>query len=75
MVCPFVATNATAAAAMVRLAGDVRPGQVVLDLGCGDGAVLVEAVRGMRGLAEGEEGREVVGVELDGVLANTARRR
>ena len=27
---------------MVRLAGGVRPGEVALDLGCGDGAVLLE---------------------------------
>ena len=48
----------------LRLAG-LRPGERLLDLGCGDGRVLLRAAE--------DFGAEVVGVELDPDLAATAR--
>jgi SAM-dependent methyltransferase len=50
----------------LRLAG-LRPGERLVDLGCGDGRVLVRAALGY--------GAEVGGVELDPGLAATARQR
>jgi SAM-dependent methyltransferase len=48
---PFIATPPEVVAAMVKLAG-VRPGDVVYDLGCGDGRIVVAAVKvpGVRGV-------------------------
>ena len=48
----------------LRLAG-LRPGERFLDLGCGDGRVLLRAGEAF--------GAEVIGVELDPGLAETAR--
>jgi SAM-dependent methyltransferase len=48
----------------LRLAG-LRPGERLLDLGCGDGRVLLRAAEAY--------GAQVSGVELDPVLAATAR--
>ncbi len=45
---------------------DLQPGQTMIDLGCGDGKVLVAAAR---------RGYRVVGVELNPVLALVARIR
>ncbi len=50
----------------LRLAG-LRPGERLLDLGCGDGRVLVRAAETF--------GADVRGVELDPALAETARQR
>lgn len=50
----------------LRLAG-LRPGERLLDLGCGDGRVLLRAAEAF--------GAEVSGVELDPGLAATARQR
>lgn len=41
---PYVTTPAPVVEAMVRLAG-VRPDDVVYDLGCGDGRLVISAVR------------------------------
>src|SRR5207302_5004295 len=50
----------------LRLAG-LRPGERLLDLGCGDGRVLLRAAEAY--------GATVIGVELDSGLAATARQR
>lgn len=64
-VVPFVTTPEPVAAGMLQLAS-VGPGDVVYDLGCGDGRLLLAAVagRGARGL----------GVELDPELVAASRR-
>ena len=48
---PYVSTPPEVVAAMVKLAG-VRSGDVVYDLGCGDGRIVIAAVkvRGVRGV-------------------------
>jgi SAM-dependent methyltransferase len=48
---PYVPTPPEVVAAMVKLAG-VRSGDVVYDLGCGDGRIVIAAVqvRGVRGV-------------------------
>jgi SAM-dependent methyltransferase len=60
---PYEPSSAEAVRAMVDLAG-VGPSDVVFDLGCGDGRVLVEAAR---------RGARAIGVEIDPRLAATAR--
>jgi SAM-dependent methyltransferase len=53
---PWVPTHRDIVDRMLRMAG-VKPGEVVYDLGCGDGRVLVVAAR--------RYGARAVGVELD----------
>jgi len=53
---PFVPTPITVVREMLTLA-DVKPGEKVYDLGCGDGRILVVAAQ--------EFGAEAVGVELN----------
>jgi SAM-dependent methyltransferase len=53
---PWVPTPRQLVRRMLSLAG-VRPGEVVYDLGCGDGRVLVTAARGF--------GAKAVGIEID----------
>ncbi len=62
---PFVATPHDVIGRMFRLAG-VGSGDVVYDLGCGDGRIVIEAARrfGARG----------VGVDIDPVRIDEARR-
>ena len=62
---PFVATPMNVVDAMLDLA-KVGPGDYVIDLGSGDGRIVIAAANkhGARGL----------GVELDGALVNDARR-
>jgi len=43
-----------------------RPGETLYDLGCGDGRVLIEAIRGYGCMA--------VGIEIDPMVADRARR-
>jgi SAM-dependent methyltransferase len=61
---PFVATRIEVVDEMLRLA-DVGPDDVVYDLGCGDGRIVLRAAatRGARGL----------GVDVDGLLVAGAR--
>ena len=61
---PFVSTPIEVVDEMLRLAG-VGPGDVVYDLGCGDGRIVIRAAqaRGARG----------VGVDVDGRLIAEAR--
>lgn len=62
---PFwAATSDTRIDEALALAG-LRPGERLLDLGCGDGRVLVRAAEGF--------GAKVTGVELDPQLAGVAR--
>jgi len=67
---PYVATPMSVVRRMLELA-DLKPGDVLYDLGCGDGRIVVEAARryGVRG----------VGVDLDprriGESRHLARRR
>lgn len=64
---PFWAgTSAERVDEALRLAG-LRPGEHLLDLGCGDGRVLLRAAAAF--------GAEVSGVEVDPGLAATARQR
>jgi ubiquinone/menaquinone biosynthesis C-methylase UbiE len=69
---PYVPTPPEVVAAMVRLAG-VRSGDVVYDLGCGDGRIVIAAVqvRGVRGVCvdidperihESRQNAQIVGV-------------
>jgi SAM-dependent methyltransferase len=53
---PWVPTSRALVHRMLAMA-EVRPGELVYDLGCGDGRVLVAAARGF--------GARAVGIELD----------
>jgi SAM-dependent methyltransferase len=53
---PYVPTTEEAVAAMLKLA-DIKPGEVVYDLGCGDGRIVIAAAKNFR--ARG------VGVDID----------
>jgi SAM-dependent methyltransferase len=61
---PYEPSSAAAIAAMIEL-GQPGPNDVVYDLGCGDGRVVIEAVR--------RSGARGVGVELDPKLVRLAR--
>ncbi|MFQ4137046.1 SAM-dependent methyltransferase [Nodosilinea sp. PGN35] len=60
----FIPTPADTTAAMVKLA-DLSPSDVVYDLGCGDGRLLI--------LAATEYGARGVGIDLDTVLLEQAQ--
>jgi SAM-dependent methyltransferase len=60
---PYVPTTPEAVEAMLRLAG-VKPSDVVYDLGCGDGRIVVAA---------GKMGARGVGVDIDPVRVKEAR--
>jgi SAM-dependent methyltransferase len=62
---PFVTTPPEAVAAMVEMAG-VRDGDVVYDLGCGDGRLVIAAA----GRAAGVRG---VGIDIDPARVDEAR--
>ncbi|WP_242342634.1 SAM-dependent methyltransferase [Anaeromyxobacter terrae] len=61
---PFVTTPLEVVDEMLRLAG-VGPGDVVYDLGCGDGRIVIRAAR--------DRGAHGVGVDVDGRLVAEAR--
>lgn len=63
-VAPYIPTPQSAVEAALALAG-VTSGDVVLDLGCGDGRVLITA---------GERGARGVGIELDPNLVAVCRK-
>ncbi len=66
---PYVSTPYPVVEAMLRLA-EVRPGDVVYDLGCGDGRIVIEAARSF--------GATGVGIDIDPRRieeANAAARR
>lgn len=63
---PYVPTPKAVARAMC-LVGDVTEGDRVLDLGCGDASILIEAVR--------RHGAIGIGVELNPLVAMLARWR
>ncbi len=63
---PFVATPPEVGQAMLRLA-NVRPDDVVYDLGSGDGRIIVAAAK--------DFGARAVGVEIDSDLNRDARDR
>ncbi len=63
---PYAETPAPVAREMLRLAG-ARPGELVVDLGCGDGSILI--------VAASEFGCRCVGYEIDPRLAELARER
>jgi hypothetical protein len=67
VICPFVASPRGVAAVMVQATG-LRSGETVLDLGCGDGELMIDVLRLLPRC-------RCVGYEIDGVLAATARRR
>lgn len=54
---PFVPTPEVVLRRMLQLAG-VRPGEVVYDLGCGDGRILISAARDFKAYAVGVEIRQ-----------------
>lgn len=60
----FVATPDPIVDRMLEL-GEVRPGDVVYDLGCGDGKILIAAAK--------RHGVRAVGVEIDPALVERAR--
>lgn len=59
---PYVPTLSPQVKAALKLA-DLRPGQTMLELGCGDGKVLIAAA---------EQGIRVIGYELNPLLAAVA---
>ncbi len=63
---PFWAATSDERIDQALALADLREGERFLDLGCGDGRVLVRAAR---------QGALVVGVELDAALAASARER
>ena len=63
---PYLATPTEVSRAMLRLA-EVKPDELVADLGCGDARILVLAVE--------EFGARGLGVELDGQVFALARLR
>jgi SAM-dependent methyltransferase len=63
---PFLGTPPALVAPLLDLAG-VGPDDVLVDLGCGDGRIALEAAR--------LTGCRAVGVERDAALVDTARRR
>lgn len=63
---PFVSSPPSIVDKMLDMA-DIRPGETVYDLGCGDGRVLITAAQRFR--AKG------VGVELSGSLARMAEQK
>lgn len=63
LLAPFDRTPPRVARAMLRLAG-LRRGERLLDVGCGDGSIVVEAAK---------LGAVAVGVDLDAALVGRAR--
>ena len=63
---PFWAPSHEASVATALELAAIRPGERLVDLGCGDGQVLLAAAR---------HGAEVAGVEADHALADEARER
>jgi SAM-dependent methyltransferase len=63
---PFFAPSRRRAIDRALTLAGLAPGERFMDLGCGDGRVLVAAAR---------RGAEVVGIEADGELVERARRR
>lgn len=61
---PFFAPSQEEAIAAALDLADIRPGERLADLGCGEGHVLVAAAR---------RGARVLGIECDASLAETAR--
>lgn len=64
--CPYHPTPRDKAREMLRAAG-LKKGDVLYDLGCGEGNILLVAAE--------EFGARCVGVEVDGELVETARKR
>ena len=62
---PFVVTPMPIVEAMLELAA-VKPGERLIDLGSGDGRIVLAAAR---------RGAEAIGVEIDAELVERARRR
>jgi len=62
-IAPFVATPLPVVKQMLALA-DVKPGEIIYDLGCGDGRVVIMAAQ--------EYGARAVGVEMREDLAKQA---
>lgn len=60
---PFVPTPVEVIREMLKIAG-LKPGELLLDLGCGDGKVLVVAAK--------EFGARAIGIEIRADLANRA---
>ena len=62
---PFVPTAIEVVDRMLELAG-VKPGDVVYDLGSGDGRIIIRAAK--------KYGARGVGIEMDRTLIDTARK-
>lgn len=61
---PYKSTRRDVVALMLEM-GEVKPGDTVIDLGTGDGRILIAAAK--------ERGAKGLGVDLDPVLINKAR--
>src|SRR5579862_7428539 len=61
---PYVASPARVVDRMLELA-NIRPGETVYDLGCGDGRILIEAAQRYKAKA--------VGIEISPKIADQAR--
>ncbi len=60
---PYIATPPEVVSAMLKLA-DIKPGDILYDLGCGDGRVVIEAAR--------TYGVRAVGIDIDPARINEA---
>jgi ubiquinone/menaquinone biosynthesis C-methylase UbiE len=63
---PFVPTPPEVVSRMLELA-DIKPGDVVYDIGSGDGRIVIAAAK--------KYGVKAVGIEIDGELVDKARSR
>ncbi len=61
---PYVPTTPAIVKTMCEL-GEIKPGQRVIDLGCGDGTILIKAAKSY--------GAQCIGVELNPMVALFAR--
>src|SRR5580692_204261 len=61
---PYVASPAKVVDRMLELA-NIRPGETVFDLGCGDGRILIEAAQKYKAKA--------IGIEISPKIAEEAR--
>ena len=65
LVCPFYSCTTVVVKAMIDIA-NIKKEDTVIDLGCGDGAILIEVARSVGCLC--------TGIDIDPILCKTSRR-